>query len=280
MNVPMNVPMNVFDVFDIAIGIEKRLSNMYYKFSSLFKDSTEIHNFWIGIASHEKLHAETLTMSKAYLQWDHPSLKHKDKPLVHFSDVKELESLGAITKEYDSKTRKQRLSLQDAIELLLNIENSELNHIYNRLVHVSGIRLSQKPEAVHKTIYEHVKFIKTFMDKHYRGNLPAIRVDDFKEVRHLETPAPFQVAQAAADAKTTKTDHTAGLNETIKGKIAEILQDMQYGFIEGEDSHRYMFLADELTKDRWEDLKVNDCVEFSVIQLPWGPKAVDINLKK
>ncbi|MBI5192856.1 MAG: hypothetical protein HZA08_05380 [Nitrospirae bacterium] len=266
--------MNVFEIFDVAIGIEKRLSNMYYKFSSLFRDSTEIHNFWVGIASHEKLHSETLTMCKAYLQWNHPSLKHKDKPLIHFSDVKELESLDSITKEYDSKIRKHRPSLQDALELLLNIENSELNHIYNRLVHVSGIKLSQKPESVQKTIYEHIRFIKTFMDKHYRGSLPAIRIEDFKEVKHLETPA---TVQPAVNLQATKTDK---LTETVSGKIAEILQDMQYGFIAGEDNQRFMFLADELFIDKWEDIKVNDCVEFSVIQLPWGPRAIDIKIKK
>lgn len=270
--------MNVFEIFDVAIGIEKRLSNMYYKFSSLFKDNREIHNFWVGIANHERIHAETLTMSKGYLKWNHPALTHKDVPIVHISDIKELESLDSITKNYEKKTRKDRLSLQDTLELLLNIENSELNHIYTRLVHISGIKLSQKPENVHKTIYEHMKLIKSVIGKHYRGSLPAIRIEDYKEVKPLPSSSASK-EPVQAQSPLPLPPQSSPPVETVGGKIEEIFPDMSYGFITGEDGQRYMFLPEDIASGKWEGAKVNDHVEFSVMSLPWGPRATNINLK-
>ncbi|MDD5435838.1 MAG: hypothetical protein PH343_10460 [Nitrospira sp.] len=270
--------MNVFEIFDVAIGIEKRLSNMYYRFSSLFKDNQEIHNFWIGVANHERSHSETLTMSKGYLKWNHPSLTHKDAPIVHISDIKELESLDSITKDYEKKTRKDRFSLQDTLEVLLNIENSELNHIYNRLVHISGIKLSQKPENVHKTIYEHMKLIKSVIDKHYRGSLPAIRIEDFKEVKPLPSSST-STEPVPAPSPSQLPSSTPSSNGTAGGKIEEIFPEMSYGFIAGEDGQKYMFLPEDISNGTWEGAKINDTVEFSVMPLPWGPRATNINLK-
>ncbi len=280
--------MNVFEVFDIAIGIEKRLSNMYYKFSSLFKENKEIHNFWTGIANHEKSHSETLTFGKGYLQWNHPSLKHKDIPIVHTSDIKELGSLDLITKGHERKTKKGKLSLQDTLEILLTIENSELNHLYNRLVHISGLKLSQRPEHVYKTIYEHMKVIKLFVDKHYRGSLPAIRIEDYNEVKPLpasptatETVSVQVSVSETVPVSVTKPEplQIPASVGTAGGKIAEIFPDISYGFIAGDDGQRYMFLPEDISSGKWEEATVNESVDFSVMQLPWGPRATNINLK-
>lgn len=274
--------MNVFEVFDIAIGIEKRLSNMYYKFSSLFKDSTEIHNFWSGIANHEKSHSETLTFGKGYLQWNHPSLQHKQIPIVHFSDIKELKSLDSITGEYEKKTRKKRVSLQDALGILLIIENSELNHIFNRLVHISGFKPAQKPENVHKTIYEHMKVIKAFVDKYYRGVIPSIKVEDYRETRHLPASANVEaVSEKIVETVPGKIAKVVSekITGVVSGKIAEIELHMSYGFIEGTDGKRYMFLPEDLSGSKWEELKVNCHADFSVMNLPWGPRAKEIHIR-
>jgi len=51
---------------------------------------------------------------------------------------------------------------------------------------------------------------------------------------------------------------------------------MSYGFIEGEDGKSYMFLPEDISEETWDDAEVNKHVEFSVVKLPWGPKAKDI----
>lgn len=256
--------MNTFEAYDLAIGIERRLSNMYHRFSTLFKENPEVHNFWTGIANHEKGHSETLTLSKGYLLWNHPSLKHKKISLVRGSDIKELESLQESLKEYERKVKKEKISLQEALDILLRIENSELNHLYNRLIHLSGFKLSRKPDVPlsagtrHRSMYEHMKVIKSFMDKYYRGSLPPICVEDFAE-------------GGAPPVLTT--------SESFRGKIVEIIPEMSYGFIEGEDRKRYMFLPEDLLQGGWNDAAVNKSVEFKVMALPWGLRASNIKFR-
>ena len=82
--------MNTPEVYDIAIGIERRLSNMYHRFSTLFKENPEVHNFWTSVAGHEKSHSEALTFSKGYLMWNRP-VKQKKTPLLEGSAISELE---------------------------------------------------------------------------------------------------------------------------------------------------------------------------------------------
>lgn len=255
--------MNTFEVYDMVIGIERRLSNMYHRFSTLFKENPEVHNFWMGIANQEKSHSETLTLSKGYLMWNHPALKRKKTSLIHKSVIGEIESLLLLLKEYERKVRKERISLQEAIDILLKIESSELNHLYNRLIHLSGFKLSRRPDTRlspgtgHNSIYEHMKVIKSFMDKYYRGTLPAIRIEDYVATEH----SPLTPASAA------------------RGRIIEIYSDMSYGLIRGEDGQTYMFLPEDMPNGGWKDAEVNKDVEFSVIDLPWGPRANNIRFK-
>ncbi len=255
--------MNTLEVYDMVIGIERRLSNMYHRFSTLFKENPEVYNFWMGIAIQEKSHSETLTLSKGYLMWNHPALKRKNASLIHKSVVRDIESLLLMLKKYERKVRKERISLQEAIDILWEIESSELNHLYNRLIHLSGFKLSRKPDtrlsagSGYHSIYEHMKVIKSFMDKYYRGTLPTIRIEDYAEAEP-STSAPASV---------------------VRGRIVEIYPDMSYGFIKGENGQIYMFLPEDMPNKGWKDAEVNKDVEFSVIELPWGPRASNIRLQ-
>ena len=243
--------MKITEVFDTAIDIEKRLSNLYYKFSNLFRDNSEVYNFWIKIASHEKLHCETLLLNKGCQAWDSPSVLHKVKKQIVKADIAVIESLNLMLKDFERRLKKETVSLQDAIGMLLKIENSDYNHIYNKLIHTSGIKFQQAPDDPHRSVYEHMKIIKAFSDKYYTGNSRCIRVEDYKNVKVPARPLPGDK----------------------RGKITEIVRDMSYGFIEGEDGEAYMFLPEDITEGTWDDAEVDKPVEFSAVKLPWGPRA-------
>lgn len=232
--------MKIPEVFDTAIDIEKRLSNLYYKFSNLFRDNSEVHNFWIKIASHEKLHCETLLLNKGCQSWDSPSVLHKVKKQIVNADIAVIESVNLMLKDFERILKKETVSLQDAIGMLLKIENSDYNHIYNKLINTTGIKFRQAPDDPHRSVYEHMKIIKAFSDKYYTGNskVPA-------------RPLPGDK----------------------RGKITEIVSDMSYGFIKGEDGEAYMFLPEDITEGTWGDAVVDKPVEFSAVKLPWGPRA-------
>ena len=241
--------MNISEVFDAAIDIEKRLSNLYYKLSNLFRDNSEVYNFWIKIAYHEKSHCETLTLSKGCQSWNHSSAKKKNRTSVDVTDISALQLLNAMIKDFERILKKEMVSLQDALDMLLKIENSEINHIYDRLVRIYGFQFQQKPEESHRSVYEHMKIIKAFAKKYYRGNIPQIQVE----------AAPSDISSKA-------------------GKITEITPDMSYGFIEGGDGERYMFLPEDISAGTWDNAEVNKSVQFSVVNLPWGARAKDIKI--
>lgn len=251
--------MNISEVFDAAIDIEKRLSNLYYKLSTLFRDNSEVYNFWIKIADHEKSHCETLTLSKGCQSWNHSSAKKKNRTSVDVTDISALQLLNAMIKDFERILKKEMVSLQDALDMLLKIENSEINHIYNRLVRIYGFQFQQKPEESHRSVYEHMKIIKAFATKYYRGNIPPIQVEDYKDVK---TPIPSAPSDISSKA----------------GKITEIMSDMSYGFIEGGDGERYMFLPEDISAGTWDNAEVNKGVQFSVVNLPWGARAKDIKI--
>ena len=251
--------MNISEVFNAAIDIEKRLSNLYHKLSNLFRDNSEVYNFWMKIADHEKSHCETLTISKGCKSWDQPLSRQKNKASIDVTDIATLELLNVVIKDFERILKKEMLSLQDALDMLLKIENSEINHIYNKLVHISGFQFQQKPEESHRSVYEHMKIINAFAKKYYRGNTQSIQVEDYKEVK---TPIP-----SAPSAISSKS-----------GKIAEITTDMSFGFIKGVDGEKYMFLPEDISAGTWDDAEVNKPVEFSVVNLPWGPRAKDVKI--
>ena len=243
--------MKITEVFDTAIDIEKRLYNLYYKLSNLFRDNSEVHNFWVKIANHEKLHCETLLLNKGCQAWDSPSVLHRVKKQIVKADIAVIESLNLMLKDFERRLKKETVSLQDAIGMLLKIENSDYNHIYDKLIHTSGIKFQQAPDDPHRSIYEHMKIIKAFSDKYYTGNSRCIRIEDYKNVKVPARPLPGDK----------------------RGKITEIVRDMSYGFIEGEDGEAYMFLPEDITEGTWDDAEVDKPVEFSVVKLPWGPRA-------
>lgn len=251
--------MNMSELFDAAIDIEKRLSNLYYKLSNLFRDNSEVYNFWIKIADHEKSHCETLLLSKGCQSWDRSNTVQKNRTSVDVTDISTLELLNVVIKDFERILKKEMVSLQDALEILLKIENSEINHIYSNLVQVSGLRFQHKPEESHRSVYEHMKIINAFAKKYYRGNVQSIQVEDYRDVK---TPIPS--APSASGSK--------------EGTITEITSDMSYGFIEGRDGEKYMFLPEDISAGTWDDAEINKTVKFSVVNLPWGPRAKDVRI--
>lgn len=254
--------MNISEVFDAAIDIEKRLSNLYHKLSNLFRDNSEVFNFWMKIADHEKSHCETLTLSKGCKSWDQPIAKQKNKTSVDVTDMAALGLLNVSIKDFERILKKENVSLQDALGMLLKIENSEINHIYNKLVHISGFQFQHKPEELHRSIYEHMKIINAFAKKYYRGSSLSIQVDEYKDVR-TATPSVPSAPSSISDKA---------------GKIAEVIPGMSYGFIEGKDGEKYMFLPEDISAGTWDDAAVDKTVGFSVVRLPWGPRAKDIRI--
>src|SRR3972149_5332851 len=162
--------MKIPEVFDTAIDIEKRLSNLYYKFSNLFRDNSEVYNFWIKIASHEKLHCETLLLNKGCQAWDSPSVLHRVKKQIVKADIAVIESLNLMLKDFERRLKKEMVSLQDAIGMLLKIENSDYNHIYDKLIHTSGIKGEFRDVASLFPILEIIKSLLCFLSKYYTGN--------------------------------------------------------------------------------------------------------------
>ncbi len=248
--------MKIPEVFDAAIDIEKRLSNLYYKFANLFRDNSDVHNFWVMIANHEKLHCETLALNKGCQSWDNPAVLNRFKKHIVKGDIAAIESIDMILADFERSLKREPLSLQDAISMLLKIENSGYNHIYNKLIHTSGIQFQQDADDPHRSVYEHMKIIKAFSDKYYSGESHGIRVEEYRDIR---VPAP-----SSPGAK--------------RGKIAEIVREMSYGLVEADDGQTCMFLPEDITGGTWDEAEVDKPAGFIVVRSPWGARATDVKI--
>jgi CspA family cold shock protein len=65
-----------------------------------------------------------------------------------------------------------------------------------------------------------------------------------------------------------------------KGVIKRLLRERRFGFIKTEDGKEVFFYMTALRNVRFDLLKEGDPVEFSIVQGPKGPKAVNIEVKE
>lgn len=233
--------MNTIEAYDTVIGLEKGFSNIYHRFASLFRDKKDIYNFWNGLAATEKGHSEALILSKG-------SLKDSVRKSNFFKkeELKRLEDLKCIAREWQRKSFREGLTLQEAIDMLLKVEKTGLHYLYEKLAQASGINIKW-------SLDDHKKRILPFIQQH-KGYGDTVKDILIPEIVSMDT-----------DRKTI-----------LQGNIIEIEKETLYGLIKGEDGQTYMFLPEDLPPGGWEGIELNRKVEFSVLRFPWGPRAQGI----
>jgi hypothetical protein len=116
--------------------IERLVAKIYYRFSHLFLDQPELRDFWWEMAHDEEQHAAILFACKALID------NYDDERLdPEISRAKADELKEKLLKYLSHGTAK--LQIEDAFRIALQIEGSEIDAIYSKLLQLGGPHIAQ-----------------------------------------------------------------------------------------------------------------------------------------
>jgi rubrerythrin len=114
--------MNATNVYDGFIGLEDRSAAFYLDLSVRFFDNPELSWFWVEMAMEEKQHAGMLQ-----------HCREAGVFATELPDKEEFQRLNALFRRLDARMAQPQLALDDAFEMAIELETSEINDVYSRL---------------------------------------------------------------------------------------------------------------------------------------------------
>jgi hypothetical protein len=114
--------MNATKVYDGFISLEDRSAALYLELSVRFFDNPAFSWFWVEMAMEEKQHAGMLQhcLEAGVFATELP-------------DQDQIQRLNALFRRLESRLADPKLALDDAFEMAVELETSEINDVYSRL---------------------------------------------------------------------------------------------------------------------------------------------------
>jgi hypothetical protein len=128
-----------FDPLARFAEIERLVAKIYFRFSHLFFPQPELRDFWWEMAKEEEQHACILQACKAVIEnYDEEKLD----PAISSDKADELkEWLLAYLNRGSAE-----LGVKEAFRVALEIESSEIDVIYGKLLHLGGPQIAKTME--------------------------------------------------------------------------------------------------------------------------------------
>jgi rubrerythrin len=114
--------MKATKVYDGFIGLEDRSAALYLELSVRFFDKPELSWFWVEMAMEEKQHAGMLQ-----------HCREAGVFATELPDKDQIQRLNALFWRLEDRLADPQLSLEDAFEMAIELETSEINDVYSRL---------------------------------------------------------------------------------------------------------------------------------------------------
>ena len=128
-----------FDPLSRFAGIERLVSKIYFRFSHLFLQHPELRDFWWEMAREEEQHACILFACKALIaNFDDETLD----PTISRGKAEELENRLMVFLVRGTPS----LATEEAFRIALEIESSEIDAIYSRLLQLGGPQIAKTME--------------------------------------------------------------------------------------------------------------------------------------
>jgi len=128
--------------FDPLLGfaqIERLVGKIYYRFSHLFLDRPELRDFWWEMAREEEQHASILLACRELIaHYEEESLD----PMISRGKADEL--TGRLDAFLSRGT--PTLGIEEAFKMSLEIESSEIDAIYGKLLQLGGPQIGKTME--------------------------------------------------------------------------------------------------------------------------------------
>jgi rubrerythrin len=113
---------NMPSVYDGFIRFEERSAALYLDLSGRFFDNQELSWFWIEMAMEEKQHAGMLH-----------HCRETGVFAAELPDKDQIEDLNSLFRDLETRVACPQLTLDDAFDIAIELESSEINEIYGRL---------------------------------------------------------------------------------------------------------------------------------------------------
>ena len=128
-----------FDPLPSFAEIERLVSKIYFRFSHLFLDRPELRDFWWEMAREEEQHACILYACRAVIE------NYADEtldPTLSSGKAQELRvRLNAFLAQGTAS-----LSVEESFRIALEIEGSEIDTIYSKLIRLGGPQIATTME--------------------------------------------------------------------------------------------------------------------------------------
>jgi hypothetical protein len=128
-----------FDPLERFAEIERLVGKIYFRFSHLFMDRPELRDFWWEMARQEEQHGTILIVCKGVIE------NYDDEKLD-----------PGITREKADQVKEQltsylargtpSITVEEAFKIALEIETSEIDAIYSKLLQLGGPKIAQTLE--------------------------------------------------------------------------------------------------------------------------------------
>ncbi len=134
----MNTP-EPFDPLLRFAEIERLVSKIYYRFSHLFLNQAELRDFWWEMAREEEQHASILTACRDLI------LNYQDESLDPMISSNKADELAGRLHSFLSRGTPS-LDVEEAFKIALDIESSEIDVIYGKLLQLGGPQIGKTME--------------------------------------------------------------------------------------------------------------------------------------
>jgi hypothetical protein len=134
--------MSTIEPFDPLLRfaeIERLVSKIYFRFSHLFLAQPELRDFWWEMAKEEEQHGCILQACRAVIE------NYEEERLDPDISRDKARELSARIESFLSQGTAS-LNIEEAFRIALEIEGSEIDAIYSKLIHLGGPQIATTME--------------------------------------------------------------------------------------------------------------------------------------
>jgi hypothetical protein len=128
-----------FDPLERFAEIEHLVSRVYFRFSHLFLDDNPLRDFWWEMAKQEEQHGLVLLACREIVK------NYKDEKLDTSITREKADQLKTEIEDYLGHGTPS-LTVDEAFEIALKVETSEIDAIYSKLLQVGGPKIAKTME--------------------------------------------------------------------------------------------------------------------------------------
>lgn len=109
-------------IYDVFIGFEERAADIYLDLAVRFVNNVDLSWFWVEMAMEEKQHAGLLQYCR-----------ETDMLCARMPETGQIQRLGGLFKELSARAHQPGVTLDEALDIAIALEGSEINDIYDNL---------------------------------------------------------------------------------------------------------------------------------------------------